>query len=58
MQALTPQQRARRHRINGLALLVAEGYTVRAAGEALGVLLSTAKSMWAEIRRDLGEQAC
>jgi hypothetical protein len=54
MQTLTPQQRTRKQRVNGLAVMVAEGYTIRAAGEALGVSLSTAKSMWAEIKRDLG----
>lgn len=44
-------------RIADLADRVADGATIRAAADAMGIGESTALSYWAQIKRDLGPQA-
>ncbi|HQS98095.1 MAG TPA: hypothetical protein PK823_16555 [Novosphingobium sp.] len=44
-------------RINELADRVAEGATIRAAADAMGIGQSTALEYWAQIKRGLGWQA-
>ena len=46
-----------RIRRDALAELVAEGSTVKAAGQTLGLSREVANNLWRRIRADLGSQA-
>lgn len=48
---------ARNRRIEALAELVAEGWSVAAGARHLGVSQQAGSKMWADIRAGLGEQA-
>jgi hypothetical protein len=53
----TKLKRDRQKRLERLAELVSEGYTVAAASRELGFTQQAGSKMWRDIRLGLGEQA-
>lgn len=51
------RHRERNARIDRLAELVADGWTITAAARSMGLVQQTGLKMWREIKDGLGEQA-